>query len=138
MTWVRYAIVLFILIIIAIAVIKSGKRDFKIEANKLVELLGGKKNIVTIEASMSRFKATLKDVSLANKDGIQKLGAKGIVEIDNQLKIVFDSDAVKLKKCIEDLLKQNAIRKKRFTFYIFRHNVTLINCRIMLKRGIIC
>jgi len=111
MTWVRYTIVLIILIIIAIAVIKSGKRDFKIEANKLVELLGGKKNIVTIEASMSRFKATLKDVYLANKDGIQKLGAKGIVEIDNQLKIVFDSDAVKLKKCIEDLLKQNAIRK---------------------------
>ena len=111
MTWVRYTIVLIILIIIAIAVIKSGKRDFKIEANKLVELLGGKKNIITIEASMSRFKATLKDVSLANKDGIQKLGAKGIVEIDNQLKIVFDSDAVKLKKCIEDLLKQNAIRK---------------------------
>ena len=111
MTWVRYAIVLFILIIIAIAVIKSGKRDFKIEANKLVELLGGRKNIITIEASMSRFKATLKDVSLATKDGIQKLGAKGIVEIDNQLKIVFDSDAVKLKKCIEDLLKQNAIKK---------------------------
>ena len=111
MTWVRYGVVLIILIIIAIAVIKSGKRDFKIEANKLVELLGGKKNIITIEASMSRFKATLKDVSLANKDGIQKLGAKGIVEIDNQLKIVFDSDAVKLKKCIEDLLKQNAIRK---------------------------
>jgi len=111
MTWLRYTIVLIILIIIAIAVIKSNKKDFKIEANKLVELLGGKKNIITIEASMSRFKATLNDVSLANKDGIQKLGAKGIVEIDNQLKIVFDADAVKLKKCIEDLLKQNAIRK---------------------------
>ena len=111
MIWIRYTIVLIILVIIAIAVIKSGKRDFKIEANKLVELLGGRKNIITIEASMSRFKATLKDVSLANKDGIQKLGAKGIVEIDNQLKIVFDSDAVKLKKCIEDLLKQNAIKK---------------------------
>lgn len=111
MTWVRYTIVLIILIIIAFAVIKSGKRDFKIEANKLVELLGGKKNIITIEASLSRFKATLKDVSLANKEGIQKLGAKGIVEIDNQLKIVFDSDAVKIKKCIEDLLKENAIRK---------------------------
>ena len=111
MTWLRYLIVLIILIIIAIAVIKSGKRDFKIEANKLVELLGGKKNIVNIEASMSRFKATLNDVSLANKDGIQKLGAKGIVEIDNQLKIVFDADAKKLKKCIEDLLKQNVIKK---------------------------
>ena len=102
----RYIIILVVLTIIAIVVIKSGKKDFKIEANKLVELLGGKKNIVSIDASMSRFKVILNDVSLANKEGIKKLGAKVIVEIDNQLKIVFDADAVKLKKCIEELLKQ--------------------------------
>ena len=102
----RYIIILVVLTIIAIVVIKSGKKYFKIEANKLVELLGGKKNIVSIDASMSRFKVILNDVSLANKEGIKKLGAKGIVEIDNQLKIVFDADAVKLKKCIEELLKQ--------------------------------
>ena len=53
---------------------------------------------------MSRFKVTLKNVSLANKDAIQKLGAKGVVEIDNQLKIVFGKDARQLKKYIEDLL----------------------------------
>ena len=110
MSWVRYAIIAVVLIIILIAVIKGGKKDFKIEANKLVELLGGKKNIINIEASMSRFKATLKDVSLANKDGIQKLGAKGIVEMDNQLKIVFDENTSRLKKCIEDLLKQNVTK----------------------------
>ncbi|MBQ6282399.1 MAG: PTS transporter subunit EIIB [Bacilli bacterium] len=110
MTWVRYAIIAVILIVIAFVVIKSGKKDFKVEANKLVELLGGRKNIINIEASMSRFKATLKDVSLANKDGIQKLGARGIVEIDNQIKIVYGADASKLKKCIEELLKQNVIK----------------------------
>ena len=87
MEWLKYTIILVILIIIAIAVIKSGKKDFKIEANKLVELLGGKNNIINVEASLSRFKVVLKDVNLANKEGIQKLGAKGIVEIDNQLKI---------------------------------------------------
>ena len=111
MEWLKYTIILVILIIIAIAVIKSGKKDFKIEANKLVELLGGKNNIINVEASLSRFKVVLKDVNLANKEGIQKLGAKGIVEIDNQLKIVFDKDAVKLKKCIEDLLKQNVTKR---------------------------
>ena len=111
MGWIRYVIIAVILIIIAFSVIKGSKRDFKIEANKLVELLGGKKNIISLEASMSRFKVTLKDVTLANKDGIQKLGAKGIVEIDNQLKIVFDSEAVKLKKCIEDLIRENVVKK---------------------------
>ena len=107
----RYIIILVVLTIIAIVVIKSGKKDFKIEANKLVELLGGKNNIINVEASLSRFKVVLKDVNLANKEGIQKLGAKGIVEIDNQLKIVFDSNAVKLKKCIEDFLTQNVTKK---------------------------
>jgi phosphotransferase system IIB component len=60
---------------------------------------------------MSRFKAIVKDPSLVNKDGIQKLGARGIVEIDNQLKIVFDEGALKLKKCIDELMKQNALKK---------------------------
>ncbi len=53
---------------------------------------------------MSRLKVILKDVSLANKEGIQKLGAKGIVEIDNQLKIIFDKNAKQLKKYIEEIL----------------------------------
>ena len=52
---------------------------------------------------MSRFKVTLKDVSLANKEGIQKLGAKGIVEIDNQLKIILGPNSKALKKYIKDL-----------------------------------
>ena len=54
---------------------------------------------------MSRFKVILKDVSLVDKNSIQKLGAKGIVEIDNQLKIIFDKDAKQLKNYIKDMIK---------------------------------
>ncbi len=67
--------------------------------------MGGKDNIIGIEVNMSRFKVTLKDVSIVNKDAIQKLGAKGIVEIDNQLKIILGTDGRKLKKYIDDLKK---------------------------------
>ena len=45
----------------------------------------------------------LKDVTKANKEGIQKLGAQGIVEIDNQLKIILGKDAKQIKRCISDL-----------------------------------
>ena len=38
-----------------------------------------------------------------NKDAIQKLGAQGIVEIDNQLKIILGEGAYQLKKHIDDL-----------------------------------
>ena len=99
----KYIIIGIVLILIALVVIKANKPDFKYEANKLVEYLGGIKNITNMEVSVSRFKVTLKDVSTADKEGIQKLGAKGIVEIDNTLKIIFEDDAKKLKKCIEEL-----------------------------------
>lgn len=99
----KYVIIIAVLILIALVIIKANKPDFKYEANKLVEYLGGIKNITNMEVSVSRFKVTLKDPSKVNKEGIQKLGAKGIVEIDNTMKIIFGEDAKKLKKCIEQL-----------------------------------
>ncbi len=99
----QYLIILAILLFIVIIVLKANKKDFHIEANKLVDYLGGKDNILSMEVNMSRFKVTLKDVSKVNKDAIQKLGAKGIVEIDNQLKIILGPNAKALLKYIDEL-----------------------------------
>lgn len=103
MQWYQYAIVIIILLIIAFAIMKSNKKDLRLELNKLVEYLGGKDNIVETEVEMSRFKVTLKDITKANKEGIIKLGAKGVVEIDDQLKIIFGNNARQLKKYIDEL-----------------------------------
>ena len=103
-TWIEYIIIAVILIIISLVIVKLSKRDFKAEANKLITYLGGKDNIIAMEVNMSRFKVTLNDVSKVNKEAIQKMGAKGIVEIDNQLKIIFDKNAKQLKKYIEEIL----------------------------------
>ena len=78
-----YGIILLVLLFISLVVIKLMKKDFHLEANKLLGYLGGKDNIIDTEITLSRFKVTLKDVDKANKEAIQKLGAKGIVEIDN-------------------------------------------------------
>lgn len=100
---VQYGIIILLLIIIAIAIIKSKRKDFKIEINKLVSYLGGKDNIVSYEVNKSRFIVTLKNVNIVNKEGIQKMGARGIVEIDNQLKIILGENANVLKKHIDEL-----------------------------------
>ncbi len=102
MYW-HYIVILIILIIISFIVIKMNKKDFNIKINKLIEYLGGKDNILDVESNLSRLKVTVRDVSIVNKDGIQKLGAKGIVEIDNQLKIIYGPNAKQLKKYIKDL-----------------------------------
>ena len=99
----QYIIIAVILVIIALAITKSKRKDFKIEANKLVEYLGGKDNITDYEVLKSRFIVTLKNVDIVNKEGIQKIGAQGIVEIDNQLKIILGEEAKQLKKYIDDL-----------------------------------
>ncbi|MBR6690451.1 MAG: PTS transporter subunit EIIB [Bacilli bacterium] len=99
----EYIIILLIGLIIAVAIVRSKKKDFKLEANKLIMLLGGKDNVIDYEVNKSRFIVNLKDVSKANKDGIQKMGAQGIVEIDNQLKIILGSDAKQIKKYINEL-----------------------------------
>ena len=101
--YIGYIIIIAVLVIIALAITKINKKDFKLEINKLVDLLGGKDNIVETEAEMSRFKVTLKDVNLANKEGIMKLGAKGVVEIEDQLKIIYGKNAKELKRDIDDV-----------------------------------
>lgn len=103
MEYYQYIIIIAILVIVALAIIKSNKKDFKLELNKLVEYLGGKDNILETEVEMSRFKVTLKDISKANKEGIIKLGAKGVVEIDDQLKIILGNNAKQLKKYIDEI-----------------------------------
>ena len=100
---IQYVIIIVVLLIIAFALVMSNRKDLSLEFNKLVDLLGGADNIVDTEVQMSRFKVTLKDVSKANKDGILKLGAKGVVEIDDQLKIIFEKNAKQLKKYIDEL-----------------------------------
>lgn len=103
MEYIQYIIIVIVIVLIALAITRSKKKDFKIEANKLVDNLGGKDNIIEYEVNKSRFIVTLKDVSKANKESIQKMGAQGIVEIDNQLKIILGDSAGNLKKHIDDL-----------------------------------
>ena len=99
----EYIIIGIIIFIILLATLKAGKKDVHLELNKLVEYLGGKDNIVATETNLSRFKVTLKDVSLANKEAITKLGAKGIVEINNDLKIILGPNSKQLKKYIDNM-----------------------------------
>ncbi len=99
----EYLIILIILILISIIVIRINKKDFAVKINKLVQYLGGKENIISVEKNMSRLNVKVKDTSLVNKDAIEKMGAKGIVEIENELKIILGPNSGQIKKYIKDL-----------------------------------
>ena len=99
----KYIIIAIVFLIILFAVLKSMKKDAHLEINKLIDYLGGKDNIVSSDYNLSRFVVTLRDINKANKEAIQSLGAKGIVEIDNQLKIILGNNSKQLKKYIDDI-----------------------------------
>lgn len=101
----KYIIIAVVLVIILIAILKSMRKGAHLEVNKLVEHLGGIDNIISTKHNLSRFIVTLKDITIVNKEEIQKLGAKGVVEIDNQLKIILGPNSKVLKKYIEELKK---------------------------------
>ena len=103
--WWKYIVIGVVLLIILLAILKSMRKNAHLEVNKLVDYLGGMDNIVDSQVNLSRFIVTLRDVTLANKEEIQKLGAKGIVEIDNQLKIILGSNSKVLKRYIDEIKK---------------------------------
>ena len=78
---------------------ESGIPDFRSKDG----LYNEKDNILNVESNMSRLNIKVKDTSIVNKDAIEKLGAKGIVEIDNELKIIMGPNSKQLKKYIKDL-----------------------------------
>ena len=98
-----YIILGVVFLIILLAILKATKKDAHLEMNKLLEYLGGKDNIISTEINMSRFKVELKDITKVDKEAIQKLGAKGIVEIDNTLKIILGPESKNIKKYIDDI-----------------------------------
>ena len=100
---IEYIILAIVFIILLLAVLKINKKDVKLEFNKLTSYLGGKDNIIDTEVNLSRFIVTVKDIDKVDKDAIVELGAKGIVEIDNQLKIILGADRKKKKKYIDSL-----------------------------------
>ena len=54
MEYVKYIIIAVLLIIVAIAIMRSKKKDFELDANKLIKYLGGKDNVVSYEVNKSR------------------------------------------------------------------------------------
>ena len=101
--WWQYLIIFSVLFIISLVIVKLNKKNFTFEINKLVQALGGKDNILDYVVNVLRLIVTLKDITLADKDAITRLGAKGIVEIENQLKIIFGPNAKTLKKYISEM-----------------------------------
>jgi PTS system sucrose-specific IIC component len=98
-------------------------------AKAIIEKIGGKENLASLAYCMTRLRIVLKDMTLADKEGIKRIeGVLGLVELSDQLQIVLgpgrvtkvaDEVAVltglKLGEVDEATVRKEAIKAKNNT-----------------------
>lgn len=75
------------------------------QAERIIELLGGRENIVLVDACMTRLRVTVKDVGkVAELADWKAQGAMGLVKKDNGIQAIYGPKADVLKSDINDIL----------------------------------
>ena len=75
------------------------------QAERIIGLLGGRENIVLVDACMTRLRVTVKDLDkVAQLDDWKKEGALGLIKKDNGIQAVYGPKADVLKSDINDIL----------------------------------
>ena len=75
------------------------------QAFAIINLLGGRSNIVDVDACMTRLRVTVKDASkVGSEESFKAAGAMGLIIKDNGVQAVYGPKADVLKSDIEDIL----------------------------------
>lgn len=85
---------------------KTSARAWSGSANAqfVVDGLGGKENINTLENCFTRLRVNVKNVALLNEERINKAPNMGIIKKGNDIQIIFGLQAAEVRKSVEDYL----------------------------------
>ncbi|MFT8314194.1 MAG: glucose-specific PTS transporter subunit IIBC [Clostridium sp.] len=70
----------------------------------VLQALGGKENLDSLDACITRLRVIVKDVKNVDKDKLKKLGAAGVMEIGNNIQAIFGPKSDHLKGQIKDII----------------------------------
>ncbi|CAG9610936.1 PTS system glucose-specific EIICBA component [Bacillus rhizoplanae] len=89
----------------------------KVEAGELPgEILvafGGKENIASLDACITRLRVQVKDQKDVNKDRLKELGAAGVLEVGNNIQAIFGPKSDTLKSQIQDIMAGRAVHVEK-------------------------
>jgi N-acetylglucosamine PTS system EIICBA or EIICB component len=74
------------------------------KAEQLIAAFGGRENLVTVDACITRLRMEVADKSKVDQARLKSIGAAGVVEVGNSVQAVFGTDAEALKNSIIDIL----------------------------------
>ena len=86
---------------------KSENNEQNSNTQAFIDALGGKENIVDVDACITRLRIKLKDNRYLNDDDFTKLGAAGVIRPDNNsIQIVLGSKSEGVASAIRDMLSK--------------------------------
>jgi PTS system glucose-specific IIC component len=75
-------------------------------AGELVQAFGGKSNILSLDACITRLRVELRNLDSLNTDQLKQLGASGVLKIGNGVQAVFGPLSENLRQEMEEFLGQ--------------------------------
>ena len=74
------------------------------KAEQVISAFGGRENLVSVDACITRLRMEVADTSKVEKERLKSLGAAGVIEVGNNVQAVFGTQAEALKNDILDVL----------------------------------
>ncbi|MEJ8548368.1 N-acetylglucosamine-specific PTS transporter subunit IIBC [Brevibacillus borstelensis] len=85
-------------------VTKAGNTSMHEKAQAVLSLIGGKENIVSVDACITRLRLVLKNDKIVNEKGLKDLGAAGVMKLgQGSVQVVFGTQSEVLKDEIRKL-----------------------------------
>jgi PTS system glucose-specific IIC component len=88
--------------LLAPTVLANKQQEF---ARQLVLAFGGRSNIVSLDACITRLRIGVKDPSKVNQNRLKSLGAAGVVVVGNNMQAIFGPKSEGYKSDMDDYLK---------------------------------
>jgi PTS system N-acetylglucosamine-specific IIC component len=83
---------------------EAGTTTTMSKAEQVVTALGGRDNLVNIDACITRLRIEVADTSKVDQARLRNLGAAGVVAVGNSIQAVFGTNAEALKEEITEIL----------------------------------
>ncbi|NMM53589.1 glucose-specific PTS transporter subunit IIBC [Paenibacillus aquistagni] len=75
----------------------------------ILTALGGKDNISSLDACITRLRVQVKDAQDVNKERLKELGASGVLEVGNSVQAIFGTRSETIKHQIHELITQESM-----------------------------
>lgn len=83
----------------------SGDQKGLALAIQVLEHLGGKENITNLDACITRLRVGLRDIKKVNKAALRSLGAAGVMEVGDNVQVIFGGKSDVIKNDILDIIE---------------------------------